>query len=396
MNAKLPLAAVSAALALLVAPAAGARKFQMSGTWVARTGQIFLPLQFGGRAMVSMVGYNVWVSMGNLTGALGWPNGPIPGEGGVTATGSAPATLRIPAHRFVEDAMALVPLKGTTFIQVTTNLGIDAPHAAATLAPGLGPGSFTWCPGNPACVAGGGMLSTDPPYTGRVIYRAGANRFGGAMQLGLRRGGTWSLLFDYAPFQVGHPPFRGSGSALRGTAVGGLGSADAPLTTTVFLARGLVTQPTMAPAMSSPILYPGPKVTTMLGTTLAGTGPVLYLPAIGVGPMGTPVGQFTTRWGFGQTTGTVLVQNSVYSSTFFTVMGSDARTALGAGNLSVVAGGVNRFHKLAGSAPYMSFQKVSLTLAPPIPSLSPAGLAAAAALVLLAVGYALRRRVAAR
>jgi len=40
-----------------------------------------------------------------------------------------------------------------------------------------------------------------------------------------------------------------------------------------------------------------------------------------------------------------------------------------------------------------SFHKVNLTLAPPIPSLSPAGLAAAAALVLLAAGYALRRRL---
>ena len=41
----------------------------------------------------------------------------------------------------------------------------------------------------------------------------------------------------------------------------------------------------------------------------------------------------------------------------------------------------------------MSFQKVKLTLAPPIPSLSPAGGVAAAALVLLAAGYAMRRRL---
>ena len=47
---------------------------------------------------------------------------------------------------------------------------------------------------------------------------------------------------------------------------------------------------------------------------------------------------------------------------------------------------------LAGETPYASFQKVTLTLGAPIPSLSPAGLAAAAALVLLAAGYALRRQ----
>ena len=76
---------------------------------------------------------------------------------------------------------------------------------------------------------------------------------------------------------------------------------------------------------------------------------------------------------------------------FFSVMGSDARTALGAGNLSLVAGGLNFRNTLAGQTGYASFHKVKLTLAPPIPSLSPAGVAAAAALVLLAAGWALRR-----
>ena len=124
-----------------------------------------------------------------------------------------------------------------------------------------------------------------------------------------------------------------------------------------------------------------------------GSGPIFYLPAIGIGPMGTPVGQSTVRDGFGHTTGTVLVQNTVYSWTFFTAMGSDARTALGAGNLSLVAGGLSVRTTLRGTTSFASFQKVKLTLAPPIPSLSPAGLAAAAALVLLAAGWALRRRL---
>src|SRR5262249_58450408 len=105
----------------------------------------------------------------------------IPGQGGVTATGSAPAALRIPAHRFVEDAMAAVPLNGIELVQIATSIGIDAPYAAATVAPGGGPGSFTWCPGDPACVAAGGMPSTHPPHRagprhGRGVYPAGANR----------------------------------------------------------------------------------------------------------------------------------------------------------------------------------------------------------------------------
>src|SRR5215471_18760929 len=99
-----------AGLCLLLAPThdAAARKFQMSGTWIARNGSVFIPLQFVAGVMD---GFRIiHASMGNLTGAFGTPNGPIPGQGGVTATGSGPATLRIPPHRFVEDAMALVPL----------------------------------------------------------------------------------------------------------------------------------------------------------------------------------------------------------------------------------------------------------------------------------------------
>ena len=106
-------------------------------------------------------------------------------------------------------------------------------------------------------------------------------------------------------------------------------------------------------------------------------------------------GQISTHYGFGQTTGTVLAQQTTGSAgqDFFTVMGSDARSPLGAGNLSLVAGGLSFRNTLVQTTPYASFQKVTLTLGAPIPSLSPAGLAAAAALVLLAAGWALRKRL---
>jgi hypothetical protein len=41
---------------------------------------------------------------------------------------------------------------------------------------------------------------------------------------------------------------------------------------------------------------------------------------------------------------------------------------------------------------YASYDKAFMTLAPFVPSMSPAGAAAAGALMLLTVGYALRRR----
>jgi len=104
------------------------------------------------------------------------------------------------------------------------------------------------------------------------------------------------------------------------------------------------------------------------------------------------VGQSTTEYGFAHTTGTFIVQQTAGTAgdSFFTVMGSDMRTALGAGNISTVAGGISFRNTLAGQTPYATFHKIWLSLAPPVPSLSPAGVAAATAIVLLSTGYALR------
>jgi hypothetical protein len=143
---------VGAALALALVPAgdAAARKFQMSGTWVARGSSVFpvvfLPLQFVGAtgSMSTMQQPIVHASLGNLTHAFGFPNGPIPGQGGVTATGSGPATLRIPPHRFVEDAMAGVPLNGVSLAQITTRVGTlpTRPRRSRRAeAPGASPGA---------------------------------------------------------------------------------------------------------------------------------------------------------------------------------------------------------------------------------------------------------------
>jgi hypothetical protein len=80
-----------------------------------------------------------------------------------------------------------------------------------------------------------------------------------------------------------------------------------------------------------------------------------------------------------------------YVGDFFTVMGYDARTALGAGNLATVAGGVAFRNTQAGQSTYTVWHKVWFSLAPQVPSLSPAGAVAAGALLLLSVGYARRR-----
>ncbi len=371
--------ALAAVMVLAHAPAADARKFQLSGSWEMRRGRaFFIPLQFYATPTPT------------LTPRPPWPNGPVLGMGGVTATGSDPATLVIPRHRFGGSFSALVPFQAPgTAVQLTTMLVADAPTAQATLAPGSGPGSFTWCPGDPACAAGGGMLSTDPPQgagprNGRVIYRAGHNQFGGVMRMLLQGGGSSSWRVNTSPFQVGHFRF----GFTTGTADDGLQHTGGPYATTVMDTHprtlNVVTQPLVAPMPGSPITAPGPTVPGATSPSCPGTG-------AGWGCTFTD-----THTGFPFTTGTVIAQQSTGSAgaEFFTVMGSDMRTALGAGNITLVAGGlsIRRGAGLPSVTSSASYGRVQMTLSVPTPSLSPSGVAAAAVLFLLAVGYAQRAR----
>jgi len=377
----LAIAVGAAALTLVPGPTgeASARKFRMSGSWEMRRGEaVFLPLQFYAPSPGTGTG-----------GPFQWPNGPVLGMGGVTATGSAPATLRVPRHRFGGEFTAKVPLAGPTLVQITTRLTPDGPVATAELAPGGGPGSFTWCPGDPACLVGGGMLSTDPPQgagprNGRIVYRAGANQFGGAMQMLLSGRGVNSVVFDASPvFMVGHTFF----AYQAGTQHTGGPYAFTAMT---YDPRGIVTLPLVPPTDSGLVTQPGPQCCGGTGTPFS----PYYLPAVTTTPMGFQAGAASTHTGFPFTTGTVFVQLTTGSAgdTFFTVMGSDMRTALGAGNITLVAGGLSLLRRPEYSTGYASYGRVRMTLSAPTPTLSPAGFAAATVLVLLAAGYALRRR----
>jgi hypothetical protein len=289
--------------------------------------------------------------------------------------------VKVPQHRFVENySLRLLLPSETMLVQLTTMIGIDAPFASATLEAGGGPGNLTWCPSNPACIAGGpvpGGIS----HNGRVVYVAGPNRFGGTMQMGLRGGGMIAVK-GIGPGVVGHLPFWGSGSAPRRLAVGA-GANDVPSIEFTKLAAGVITAPIGG--------IPGP------GMLITMPGPVVGMfPSIAT-PMGGMAGRFTTSFGFGHTTGTVLAQQDTGTNgtDFFTVKGSDARTPLGAGNLSTVAGGLTRVSTLnLLNDTRAHFDRVWMTFGPPVPSLSPAGFAAAGTLLLLAAGNALRRRLA--
>ena len=415
-------AAAGTALVLVLALAApaSAGKFQMSGTWLMRKGQAFIPLQFGGNAGGTQMTH---VSMGSWTEAPFFPTGTAMGgmsslaqvvkeNNVVTTTGfmgsMTPGTLMIRQHRFQQDQFAVIPLSGVNLIQITSMFQVDAPYNTATFMGGGGPGSFTWCPLNAGCTAGSMLVTMAGTNTmtqgkhSRVVYAAGANQFGGTMQMGVRFGGLVSVPINPVPFWAGHAIFGGSGTSLRKLANGGGGAPDVPTTELVFLARGYVTAPTMVPGAGQLILYPGPFVTTMFGNTMVpGTGMKFQLPAVPVTTMKTNMnaGQYTTNWGFPHTTGTVLVsaKTGTGGDDLFSVMGSDARTVLGGGNINTVAGGLARRNQLgqAGTVhtAYAQFDKLFLTIGAPVPSMSPAGFAVAGILMLLGVGYAFRRRL---
>lgn len=359
---------------------ASAKKFQMSGTWIMRKGQTFIPLQFAQSAGGTQMTH---VSMGNLTEAQTMPPPQIITDvGGVTTFGAvAPKTLRIPKHRFVDNFGTVLPLGGPMLVQITTMFAIDAPFNTASLMAGGGPGALTWCPSNPACAAVG-LPPGAAGMNGRVVYVAPGLKFGGTMQMGLQFGGIVSVKnATFFPGLIAHVAFGGGGTTVRNLAVGGMqAGTNTPNTEMVLLAAGPLTLPGVFPPSGSLITSPGPVVG--------------MLPSI-TSPMGGMGGSFTTNWGFGHTTGTVIAQQITGSGgdDFFLITGSDNRTPLGGGNITTVAGGLARRNNQSGQTMYAQWDKVRLSLGPKVPSMSPAGFAASGALIILAVGYALRRRL---
>jgi hypothetical protein len=125
-----------------------------------------------------------------------------------------------------------------------------------------------------------------------------------------------------------------------------------------------------------------------------------WLPALPVGcgqitwsgpQVDTQPADFEKNWGFPWTTGTVTLRTGPGSETTLTAMGSDNRTPGGAGKITLVAGGFT--HRMGRNQDWGSIDIVTMTFSPILPSMSRPNLVAAAVLMLLAVGYAYRRRL---
>src|SRR5215471_17352340 len=355
--------AIALALAIVALPAsAGAKKYQMSGSWFSRNGQVFIPLQFAlstipHKSMGTGTLFGMGVAtqpfpyhfppslpigpMGTLIPVsaifgpfviplishttlvigmgLGVPNGGILGSGNVSATTAMTMgpgrQVAIPRHRWKKNTSQVVPLNGANLLQITTNFTFDAPFHKAVLASMGGPGSQTWCLSNPLCLTGG-MASIPggggwPPgalsNNGRIIYRKGPRQFGGSIQMGLKGFGDNAIPVAQAPLRVAHLLFGSVDLISTRVLVPGhqlqhqvgMGTMRVPAIPATEVVH-LTPAFETQPVMTSAglIITPGPKVTTMGGLTNTMMGPLLRT-----------FTETTTNYGLSFTTGTVFVQN---------------------------------------------------------------------------------------
>jgi hypothetical protein len=350
LNQKIGSKALAAAVLVLLlgwVSTADARQFSMSGSWAMQKAQgVWLPIALG-------------------------PGG-IGGGGLVTATGAAPATLTVPTNRFQGTGNLGFPLPQTSIVQLTTQFYFNGPQAPGVLRAGHWVGTrafpnFAWCPGaaaNPACTdwrsTGQGAATGMGTQHGLIRYTSGVQQFGGTMNTVRGGVGTLSLLVGVSPTQVQHNALGAVGTVPQ--MPGGAYYA----TTLRLRAGGPITQ---SPGFSvgGMITVPGTQVNTGAGTSN------LFV-------------------GFPFTTGQVYVKVSLGQTGYetLTVTGSDQRTPLGAGNITLVAGGLVQRLVQGRTLPYED--TVKMKLSHPAPSMSPAGVAVGAVLMVLAVGYAMRRR----
>jgi hypothetical protein len=255
---------------------------------------------------------------------------------------------------------------------------LNDPGQAARLAK-----TFAWCPGvgGPNCTN-----SKSGPYTGMVSYaNANPNAFGGTMALMISSTATVSVLAGTAMTGGG-----GTTNLLGHALVGAPGRPPNPQPG----GRGYASSDTV-PLLSGPVHFgfgTNPPCTNVLPALPVGCGQITWSgPVVGAIPP-----DVNLNYAFPFTTGTVTVMNVQTNvgqpgTTTLTAMGTDSRTALGAGKITLVAG--SHTHRVNANTDYAGMDVVNMTFAPLLPSMSGPGLVAGAALILLAVGYAYRRRL---
>jgi len=346
------------------------------------------------------------------TPTFGNPNvGAAPTGGGIPATpmaaaivnpGPAPRSFTVLPGGFNQNAgkqivaVAVAP----TVIQLASTFVLSGPAdqttivndrrmfaSAWTAQAGRAAADFTWCP--PGTVAAQTGSCTAPAVAGNasytkinalIRYRAGANKFGGTMQMALSGDADVTIILGVPTgggmVPIAHQPVAGMGYQEQGAVYGYLGNANFP----------------KAPGHSTYMLnFP---CTNALPAAPAGCSQVVGSGAL-TNTSAIPPGS-NLNWGMPWTTGTVTVINTETQfgqprSTVLTAMGSDSRNALGAGNITLVAGGTS--YRIQAQQNFAALDLITMNVAPYTPALSPTGVALAGALIALSAGYILRRRL---
>lgn len=390
-------AAVLLGLTLAAAGAQAGRTLSMNGQWFMNRGPLVdIPANGGARLCGGPPSTGC---VNNLRPA----NGGIPAATQlINATGTGPAGFTITNNQAFFQAggaanRQTVPVAGIpTVIQLASQFslagpGLGTPNASAgpatfqanasvldpRQAARLGP-NFTWCPPNGACVTPT-YSQTYGAYRAVMRYTAGANRFGGTMQMMLRDTGVVSINIG-GP--VLHQLVGGTSNPTFGPQMAGGG-------------YGNFRQITLAPGpvhsfytIPSPCTSPFGQEPTPPGCGLIGAqgGQVATLP-----------GSINRDWGMPLTTGTVRVRNlasgTADPATTFTVMGTDSRTALGRGQITLVSGATTE--RSPSGNHFAALEVVTMTFgSPSTPLLSTPAIMAMIALMLLAGGYMARRHFA--
>jgi hypothetical protein len=177
---------------------------------------------------------------------------------------------------------------------------------------------FTWCPANPVSGGKGGPCTNINQAGPNLIvkYQGGGNAFGGTMAYLVNSGpNPSSIALGLGGAAVAFQILEGGGSQVTGR-----GYAD-------FMSTALKKGPAWG------------VHTRMTVTSRPKVGPEKLITMVAVPAGSIPTG---TRfaWGFPLTTRTVLVRNYLTRTTTLTAKGGDAITAMGARNLSLVAGGI--------------------------------------------------------
>ncbi len=302
-----------------------------------------------------------------------------------TQMGTSPATVQLQAGAFAKGAQAFtIPIASRTSIQqLATSFNFFGPQVGAGLiAPGVKtsrPANFSACPGKLT----GCVTVNDGTKNGRVVYTAGTNNFGGAFNMMISGSGTLSKVFPggtggsctlaaggNCPI-VAHSQIGGAGPQAPGFAPGGTVQNSLP--------GGPKAQVLATGACPAPLSIL--KGCILSSTPVAGTGP----------------GTNNDNMGFPWTTGMITGQATLGPATpdsNYVATGSDMRTSMGSGSLTLVASAV--VQRSVGTT-FVSMDSIKMTLAPEsvaasAPALAPVGIAAFTALMALAGGYGLSRR----